>query len=66
LNTPPKISKIPFLVHIQLPTSVISSEVVYEEAYNDFEDTCNNNNITVKIIDEEISKLTKKIINRYE
>ena len=43
-----------------------SSEVVYEEAYNDFEDTCNNNNITVKIIDEEISKLTKKIIKRYE
>lgn len=47
-------------------SEAFSSEVVYEEAYNDFEDICNNNNITVKIIDEEISKLTKKIINRYE
>jgi hypothetical protein len=43
-----------------------SSEVVNEEAYNDFEDTFNNDNITVKIMDAEISKLTRKIINRYE
>jgi len=43
-----------------------SSKDVYEEAYNHFEDTYNDIKITVKIMDDVISKLTSKIINRYE
>lgn len=43
-----------------------SSKDVFEEAYNLFEDIYTENKITVMTMDEEISKLTSKIISRYE